>query len=222
MRALPPPSPAVGVGGAGPRPLVTRRDRRSHVSRTRILFAALSCLAEDGYARASTLAIQRRADVSRGRLLHHFPSKHGLLVAAAQKIASERVAEAVTAVGVTSPDGTSERIDEAVTAMWRRFQEDLYFKASTELWIAAAHDAELLAVLEPAERRLNAAIRGAVSAMFGPTHAAHADFGACCDVLLTSMRGLAVADAFSGAEHRHRRHLQAWIRMARAMLDEPG
>jgi hypothetical protein len=113
-------------------------------------------------------------------------------------------------------------VDEVVTAMWRRFREELYFRAATELWIAAGHDTELRAVLEPAERRLNAAIRDALAAMFGPAHASHPGFDACVDVLLTSMRGLAVADAFGGAGRRHSRHLAAWIRMARAMLLAPG
>lgn len=35
-----------------------------------------------------------------------------------------------------------------------RFQE-LYFRAATELWVAAVHNDELRAVLGPAERRLN-------------------------------------------------------------------
>ena len=44
-------------------------------------------------ARSSTLMVQRRAEVSRGGLLHHFPSKDALLVAAAQHLAAVRVAE---------------------------------------------------------------------------------------------------------------------------------
>lgn len=203
------------------RPLVTRRDRRTHVSRTLILDAALRCLVDEGYARASTLAIQRRSDVSRGRLLHHFPSKDELLVAAAHQAATRRVAEAATAVGITAADGSPERIDEAVVAMWMRFQE-LYFRGSAELWIAAAHDAELRQVLEPAERRLNAAIRDAVASMFGTVHAAHPAFPCVCNILLTSMRGLAVADAFDGAERRHRAHLTDWVLMTRSMLLGPA
>ena len=68
------------------------REQRTSDSRTRILDAAVSCLVESGYAGTTTLTIQNRAGVSRGRLLHHFPSKENLLVAAAQHLATSRFA----------------------------------------------------------------------------------------------------------------------------------
>lgn len=198
--------------------VVTRRDRRTHVSRMRILDAALSCLVEAGYARASTVMIQRRAGVSRGGLLYHFPSKDSLLVAAAQRLATTQVAHAAaSAAEFRTPDGSPERIDEAVGAMWLRFQEP-YFRAATELWVAAVHNDDLRVVLGPAERRLNAAIREAVAAMSGPAFAGHPAFPSVRNVLVTSMRGLAFADACGGREGRHRRHLADWVRIARAML----
>lgn len=206
------------AGWSEVRPVVTRRDRRTHVSRTRILDAAVLTLVEEGYARASTLAVQRRAEVSRGRLLHHFPTKDTLLVAAAQHVAVAQVAEAAReAATFTTAEGSPERIDEAVRAMWQRYQE-LFFRAAAELWNAAMHNDELRAYLDPAERRLGGAIREAVAIMFGPVHSGHPAFASVCNVLLTSMRGLAVADAFEGREQRHHRHLQDWIRVARAML----
>lgn len=204
------------------RPLVTRRDRRAHASRTRILDAAIRCLVETGYARASTVQVQRRAQVSRGGLLHHFPSKEALLVAAAQHLAVTEVARAgAAAARFEAADGAPERVAEAVGAIWSRFQE-IYSRAAVELWVAAAHDGRLRAALEPAERTLNAAIREAVAAMFGPVHAAHPNFPVLRDVLLTSMRGLLVADAFDGREARHRRHLDACVRLAGATLLHGG
>ena len=56
------------------------REQRTSDSRLRILDAAVACLVESGYAGTTTLTIQARAGVSRGRLLHHFPSKETLLV----------------------------------------------------------------------------------------------------------------------------------------------
>src|SRR6059058_877642 len=69
VTALPDQPP--GDGGA--------RARRTADSRALILEAAVACLVEDGYAGASTLAVQARAGVSRGRLLHHFPSRAELV-----------------------------------------------------------------------------------------------------------------------------------------------
>lgn len=210
------------MGQAGGRYLVTKRDRRAYEVRMRILDAALLCLVEAGYAGASTVMIQRRAGVSRGGLLHHFPSKDSLLVAAAQHLATAQVAQAAaSAAEFHSPDGSPDRIDEAVAAMWVRFQE-LYFRAATELWVAAVHNEELRVVLGPAERRLNAAVREAVAAMFGPVHAAHPSFPTVCNVLVTSMRGLAFADVFDGRAARHRRHLADWVHLSHSVLLATG
>src|ERR1700712_4678532 len=69
------------------------RSQRSAGSRLLILDAAVACLVEEGYAGASTLAVQARAGVSRGRLLHHFPSRAELLVAAAGHLSTTLLAE---------------------------------------------------------------------------------------------------------------------------------
>src|SRR4051794_23090445 len=75
----------------GREPATRTRAQRTSDSRTRILDAAVSALVEGGYSAATTLTIQARAGVSRGRLLHHFPSRDLLLVAAAQHLAVKRV-----------------------------------------------------------------------------------------------------------------------------------
>ena len=75
------------------------RSERTADSRLLILDAAVACLVEDGYAGASTLAVQARAGVSRGRLLHHFPSRAELLVAAAGHLSTTLLAEVQRAGG---------------------------------------------------------------------------------------------------------------------------
>src|SRR5262245_11831889 len=52
----------------------TQQERRDQ-TRGRILDAAVESLIEAGVAGTTTLEVQKRADVSRGALLHHFPSK---------------------------------------------------------------------------------------------------------------------------------------------------
>ena len=84
------------------------------------------------------------------------------------------------------------------------------------------HNEDLRATLGPAEVQLNATIRPAVAAMFGPVHASHPAFGPLSDMLLTSMRGVARADAFDGRERRHRRHLDGWALVARSTLLGPS
>ncbi|MHB1802402.1 MAG: TetR/AcrR family transcriptional regulator, partial [Actinomycetes bacterium] len=60
-------------------------------TRRRILDATLLTLVERGHAGTTTLAVQRRAGVSRGALLHYFPTRADLLVAAVSDVAEAQV-----------------------------------------------------------------------------------------------------------------------------------
>ena len=124
------------------------RSARTADSRLLILDAAVACLVEDGYAGASTLAVQARAGVSRGRLLHHFPSRAELLVAAADHLATTKLDEVRRRSVALMADGPTgrERVDRAIDLMWATFQEPPFW-AATELWTAARTDPALRAAL---------------------------------------------------------------------------
>src|SRR5947207_3557168 len=70
----------------------TQQQRREETRRA-LLDAAVESLIEVGFARTTPVQVQRRAEVSRGALLHHFPSKAELLVAAIAHLAEMRAIE---------------------------------------------------------------------------------------------------------------------------------
>lgn len=107
---------------------------KSTKSRNQILDAAIDVLISKGYAQASTLAIQEAAGVSRGRLLHHFPSRDDLLMAAVHHLARVRIEELPQRV--QWPDDPIERISVGIDTGWSTFHQP-YFVASIELWTAA-------------------------------------------------------------------------------------
>lgn len=198
---------------------MSARTDAAAANRMRILDAAVECLVESGYAAASTLKIQERAGVSRGGLLHHFPSRDALLIAAAQYLASTRVAETglTAATAITAAYGDPRRIDQVIDHMWERFQET-YFWAATELWVASLHNEDLRTALLPAERELNARIRTVVDELFGPATARHPNYSALREMLLTSMRGVALTYALDRRIARYDRNLGVWKQIARAAL----
>ncbi|MCD2192595.1 TetR/AcrR family transcriptional regulator [Actinomycetospora endophytica] len=200
---------------AGPR---RSREQRTSDSRQRILDAAVSCLVESGYARTTTLTIQARAGVSRGRLLHHFPSKETLLVAAAQHLAATRFAsDGLAAADLPAADDDPDRrIDRVVDEMWSTFRQP-YFWASVELWTAARTDPALATALLPAERRLGAAIRQTLDAVF-ERHLDDENYPTVREMLLTSMRGVAMTYGFDPRDHATDPHLAQWKQMAKALL----
>ncbi|MFC5064996.1 TetR/AcrR family transcriptional regulator [Actinomycetospora atypica] len=198
-----------------PAPARRSREQRTSDSRLRILDAAVACLVESGYAGTTTLTIQARAGVSRGRLLHHFPSKETLLVAAAQHLAATRFASDGLAAAEL-PDDPEDRIDRVVEEMWTTFQQP-YFWASVELWTAARTDPALAAALLPAERRLGAAIRGTVDAVF-EAHGDHPNYPMVREMLLTSMRGVALTYGFDPREAATDPHVAQWKQLTRTLL----
>ena len=191
------------------------RAQRSADSRALILDAAVACLVEDGYAGASTLAVQARAGVSRGRLLHHFPSRAELLVAAAQHLAGTSlvaVQERAVRLMADQPPGP-ERVERAIELLWATFHEPPFW-AALELWTAARTDPELRAALRSEEPRLRRAIRGVADGIWGPEVSAAPRYAELCELLFTSMRGVALVYAFEERSPATDPHLALWKRLA--------
>jgi AcrR family transcriptional regulator len=187
--------------------------KRAWDTRTRILEAAVACLAEDGYAAATTSRIQERAGVSRGSLLHQFPAKDDLLIAAVQHLASARTADL---------EGQSHRtegdIDAAIEALWDTLHGPL-FSATVELWVAARHSPDLAAALAPHEHELGRTIRAQVAELFGARLAARSGFGDFVALLVTSMRGVALTYTFEQRDPGRDAMLGLWKAMARRYLE---
>jgi len=211
----------VNYAGRMAAPLPPRRTQgeRRASSHQLILDAAVEALVEDGYADTTTVTIQARAGVSRGRLLHHFPSRSALLVAAAHYLARERLVD--TKTWPHAHTSGLERIDRSVEQLWRSFRQP-FFWAAMELWTAARTDETLRAELLPAERDLGAALQRTVASMFGPVHAAHPEFDDFRELLFTSMRGVALTYAIDPRDPDTDPHLALWKRTARRMLATDG
>src|SRR5215831_4759381 len=113
----------------------TQQQRRDETRRA-LLDAAVQSLIEVGFARTTTLEVQRRAEVSRGALLHHFPSKAELLVAAVDHLAEMRAREMKAFASQLPPDseqpersdpsgppapGSDARTDAVLGLLWQCF-----------------------------------------------------------------------------------------------------
>src|SRR5215470_13722917 len=133
------------------RPPRTQQQRRDETRRA-LLDAAVESLIEVGFARTTTLEVQRRAEVSRGALLHHFPSKAELLVAAVDHLAEMRARE-MKAFAQQLPPASDARTDAVLGLLWQCFS-GAFFQVAMELRTAARTDPELRPVLASAERTL--------------------------------------------------------------------
>jgi AcrR family transcriptional regulator len=134
-------------------PRRTQAERREQ-TRTALLDATVSCLVDLGFSATTTTEVTRRAGVSLGALLHHFPSKADLLAAAVSHVLDRRQDEFRRAMEHLDP--TVDRVDAAIDLLWSAFSGPT-FTAWLELWVASRTDAELAAEMFLVEQRFHRA-----------------------------------------------------------------
>src|SRR3569832_837711 len=100
-------APTTGVTARPPRTQAMRRAE----TRTRLLDATVECLIELGYAGTTTPIECERAGRSRGALLHHFPTKTELVIAAVTHLAAQTGARLNRVSSPPPPAGT--RVDQS-------------------------------------------------------------------------------------------------------------
>src|ERR1043165_9938164 len=176
----------------------TQQQRRDETRRA-LLDAAVESLIEVGFARTTTLEVQRRADVSRGALLHHFPSKTELLVAAVDHLAEMR-ARALKMLAAQLPDGRA-RTDAVLALLWQCFS-GTFFQVAMELRTAARTDPELRPVLAGAGKNLRERILAQARTLFGKDVAEHPGLERALDLTLQLMIGAAMSAVLHGEDKK--------------------
>ncbi len=187
----------------------TRRsqEERSAETRLRLLDATVSCLIELGYAGTTTSAVQERAGVSRGALMHHYSSKAELMIAAVRHLAQQRGANLRRqAAGLPDDD---DRVSQAIDLLWETFTGPL-FTATLELWSAARTDPELWPAVYDWERSLRKDLGMAMTDLFGETASSRPAFTQAIEMTLQFMRGAALTAILRRDEARQRDIIDKW------------
>lgn len=126
------------------------QEARSADTRARLIEATLRIVADLGYARAATNLIVETAGVSRGAMLHHFPAKADLMVAAAEAVYRQHLA----AYGQKLHRGGSpeDRLGRLFDLAWALHQSRSTL-ALVEIWMASRGDPDLDARFGPFMQR---------------------------------------------------------------------
>ncbi|OZC47987.1 TetR family transcriptional regulator [Rhodococcus sp. WWJCD1] len=173
-----------GLNDAEPTGRRTQAERTAG-TRAKLLDAAIDCLVELGFAKTSTQEIARRAGVSRGAQLHHFPSKESLVIAAVEHLVDRRLSEILEAE--PDPARGPEILADA-------FSGPLFY-AALELWVAARTDPALHEAMIPLERRVAEAIQGGAQIVMGSKMSPES-----IELSVELARGLAVSALFRTPE----------------------
>jgi AcrR family transcriptional regulator len=145
---------------------MTRRSQaqRSASTRAALLTATIDCLVERGFVGTSTPEICRRAGVSRGAQLHHYPTKVELLVAAVEHLCHLRHREFRRLVEEHTSE--TQRLDAAFDQLWKIYSSDTLI-AWIELGVASRTDPVLNAHMREVSLRLEDEIEGTLRVLFG-------------------------------------------------------
>ena len=167
----------------------------------------MECLFERGYGRLTTKVVETRAGVSRGALLHHYPSKSDLLVAAVEYMARrwER------AMIEEAEDWKVAGIGGLLRALSRQFNAPLAY-ATMEIWVAARTDPVLRQALEDQERGLQNRLHEFVETFLG-VDKLDADLQTGLKLCWQFLRGAAVSGILTHDEVEQNRLLMEFERL---------
>jgi AcrR family transcriptional regulator len=181
--------------------------QKSAMTRDKILEAAINCFINLGYTNVTTARVASSAGVSRGAMLHHFPSKTELIQAATEHL-HEKLLEDFTSRVRAIPNSLRGKKHRraGLDAYWEYLSSDL-FMAYHELCVAGRTDPELREILDRTTRDFEEHTRESTVALFSDWADRGERFLLAMDVTKFLMEGMAVGQLVSDREERVQRLL---------------
>ena len=163
--------------------------RKSAATRRQIVEATLRCFSKLGYFRTTTPAIAEESGLSRGAMLHHFPTRLDVVRAAVEHLQAKRL-KAFRAAVEGLPPGEN-RAYAALRAHWDQLRHPLY-GVFIELQVAARTDPELADILAPAEAAFARELRETAREVVPEWNQAGPEFEIGYELVTCSLRGMAL------------------------------
>ncbi|GGN33667.1 AcrR family transcriptional regulator [Actinoplanes campanulatus] len=189
--------------------------QRSADTRAKVLEATVQCLVERGYAETTTAEVLARADVPRGTLLHHFPTKVDLLVGAVHHVTGRRVESLTAELAAIPPE--ADRLDALIDIIWRHFSSPLFW-AALELWNACRTDTELRAALLPVEKEIFTVLHDRARDLLSESSPGDPRVPTVVEFSYEVLTGLALTGIVSGDLGRRELLIRRWKRAAAILL----
>lgn len=173
---------------------------RSRETRRKLLEAALSCVAELGYAGATMDQVVERAGVSRGAQGHHFPTKSLLM----QESLTYMLDGMVEDLQARTEQIRHQELKPAAVFqhLWDAYFSNRLFSVTIELIVAARTDAELRAVLTPVTERFHRQVDDCFYVLNRENHIDSRRINLAVNLTISLMRGMGVQTIlFNRPEH---------------------
>ena len=176
--------------------------QKSAMTRDRILDAAINCFVELGYTNVTTAKVASSAGVSRGAMLHHFPSKTELIQAAVEYLHDKLLDDYTKRVSGISPTLTGKKRRRAgLDAYWDHLTGDLWV-VYHELCVASRTDPELQSILENSQLLFEKHVRESNADLFEEWQERGDRFLLAMDVTKFMMEGMAAGQLMTNRDER--------------------
>lgn len=143
----------------------TWQQTKSENTRAAILDATLDCFYELGYGNTTTEKVAKQAGVSRGAMLHHFPSRKTLIRAAVMHLNQKRLWLYEETERRVNENARHTRIGDGIDAFWDQLKSPL-FTVFHELCVAARTDEDLRDVMTTARKGIDQSWRRVTANLF--------------------------------------------------------
>ncbi len=183
--------------------IMKKKPRRSQAERSattsaQLIGATISTLHEKGYAATSTTLVAESAGVSRGAMLHHFPTKVHLMAATVYAIYASDIAAYQETIRRSGE--TEDRLDQLIDTAWSCFKSPSGI-AQTEIWMATRSDKSLAdAVLPVHVSIVQQSVLGLKSVMPGPFSGDGLKAEHVLTYLVAALRGLSMQHVLGSPE----------------------
>lgn len=189
-----------------------KQSDRSAAMRERLLAATLESLAEDGYTGSTLSSIVRRAGVSRGAQVHHYPNKQALMIDAAENLL-RRIYRTLGEL-MLSVAKEDDRLQALVEAIWQQLFATELYRAYNELLAASQRDAALAAALRKLLLRQAEVFDVAIDHYFAVAPGSNADIKALFTQFTALLHGLISHAHLMPGPQFIPAQLSAWIKHA--------
>jgi AcrR family transcriptional regulator len=194
-------------GGA----IIKRRNPQE--TRRKLMGATVASLFELGYGGLSTVDVARRARVSRGGQLHHFPHKQALLAETVAHLFERRLAELRANIRKLPASPPEERLAAFIEASWPAFRSRSFY-AWLELVVASRTDVKLRQASSKLIERFRGSGAELLQAALGPAVAGlDIDFGPLAALVLGNMEAMSLNLVAAGAGPRNEPQMPVRLEM---------
>ncbi|MDV6226972.1 TetR/AcrR family transcriptional regulator [Nitratireductor aquimarinus] len=180
---------------------------RSIATREKLITTALDVIYDVGYNKASTPEFSKRAGVSRGALLHHFPTRADIIVAAMDRLLNDGTRDIRDAAVAVAQQKIG--LDELMDFLWTMFS-GRFFYISIEFINEARTDPDLREQMLPVVKSFHEALDGIWSELHREEDCPPHEAQIVLNLTICLLRGMGIQTVLKDDPEYFSSMLEAW------------